>query len=68
MKELLIKSIESNGWEDMGPQKSETMLSFKRGHFRMNVYLTTGTVTIQDLDKRMDKGIRGNIFDSDIFK
>lgn len=43
------------GWLDLGPQKNKSMISFKREEYdgwRMNVYFTTMTVTLQHEDGR----------------
>jgi hypothetical protein len=57
MKEIVTKIALENGWEDMGPQKASYLISFLRNGQRMNFYLTTGTLTIQDASVPYDKGV-----------
>lgn len=48
--------LQQKGWENMGKQKQQTMMSFIKGNIRMNIYMTTRTVTFQDVNKKFDKG------------
>lgn len=50
------KVAEGFGWTSMGPQKMIHMKSWSKGKWRMNLYSTTNTLTIQDTTKRFDKG------------
>jgi hypothetical protein len=52
MKEIAI----TYGWKDMGPQRMSSMMSFTKDNYRMNIYTTTGTITVQDMNKKFDKG------------
>jgi len=66
-----LKEIKSYGWKEILPQKNEYMISFERDNIRVNIYLTTGTVTFQDKNFRYDKGqVHNNGLDilEEIFK
>lgn len=39
------------GFIDMGPQKNQYMYSYKSEAHRMNIYFTTGTVTLEPLGR-----------------
>lgn len=54
--EQVIEVILQKKWVDLGPQKMKVMRSFKKGKYRLNYYTTTDTITIQDVNKRFDKG------------
>lgn len=57
MKELIC----AFGWIDLGPQKNEWMISFQHeeSKYRLNVYYTTGTVTLQAPRSRFPKTWKG---------
>lgn len=45
---------ESFGWEDMGAQKNIYMQSFSKEDKRANYYFTTGTLTIQSPNTKIE--------------
>lgn len=47
------------GWKNLGKQKNESMLSFLNDATsrRLNVYLSTMTVTVQNANFTYDKGL-----------
>lgn len=49
-------TIKQLGWKKILPQKNPYMVSFERNGFRANIYLTTGTITIQNQKFVYDKG------------
>ncbi len=53
-KSEMIDFLETKAWHFIG-SKETGMLSFSHSHWRMNMY-TTGTITIQDTNKRFDGG------------
>ncbi len=54
--EQLIKIMTEARWVNLGKQLSPSLMSFTRNYERCNIYITTGTVTLQDTRKKFDKG------------
>lgn len=48
----MFQLINACGWMQI-PSKNPYMLSFTKDERRMNVYFTTGTITIQDKDQNV---------------
>jgi len=44
------------GWTDLGQQKIRSMKSFVKGTYRLNWYTIQGTMTVQLLTAKYDKG------------
>lgn len=57
--EEIQKTMEGFEWLEI-PTKVSYMISFKKKNFRLNFYLTTKKITIQDTDKKFDKGVVWN--------
>lgn len=49
------------GWTDLGDQKNSFMISFRHeeSKYRLNIYYTTGTVTLQAPRSRFPKTWKG---------
>lgn len=58
MQKTISELLTALGWTDLGPQKNKVMISFTRGDVRMNVYFTTMTVTLQNMETHSLKTIR----------
>jgi len=50
-----VALAKAHGWIDLGAQKNPKMISFKKEetNFRMNIYFTTMTVTLQSPDTKI---------------
>lgn len=56
MKEKVTEIATELGWTDLGPQING-MASFTRDMVRANFYLSTRTLTLQDMNKKFDPGV-----------
>jgi hypothetical protein len=62
----MVNILNAFGWEEIS-SRNKYMKSFKKDMKRMNIYYTTGTVTIQD-ERGILKTFRNIITDEDFEK